>query len=233
MKNWLVDDLNITVDSVLRGQGADPDIIRSRSPRLIAIAEKALDSVINLIEPVVIIKEYEVTDYRHNGLELDGGIKISGPVVTGHLIGASYLSVVVCTVGPKIDAYALDIMDEDIVLGLAIDGVGSAAVESLANAVCRKIELEAASEGNQTTIPLSPGMIGWGIEEGQPLIFDLINEDEIDVSLTSHNVMVPRKSLSMILGIGPNINSGERICDYCIMSETCRYKDQNKESNDN
>ena len=232
MKNWRVDDLNITVDSVLRGQGADPDIIRSRSPRLIAIAEKAMDLVINLIEPAVLIKEFKVTDFRHNGLELDGGNKISGPVVAGHLVGASYLSVVVCTVGPRIDAYALEVMEDDIVLGLAIDGVGSAAVESLANAVCRDIELKAASEGNQTTIPLSPGMIGWGIEEGQSLIFDLINKDEIDVSLTSHKVMIPRKSLSMILGIGPNISSGERICDYCTMRETCRYKDQNKEFND-
>ena len=42
MKEWTIADLNITVDAVLRGQGADPDIIRIRSPRLIRIAEEAL-----------------------------------------------------------------------------------------------------------------------------------------------------------------------------------------------
>jgi len=45
MKKWQVDDLNLTVDSVLRGQGADPDVIRSRNPHLVDTAEKALDLV--------------------------------------------------------------------------------------------------------------------------------------------------------------------------------------------
>ena len=229
MNIWQVDDLNLTVDSVLRGQGADPDVIRSRNPRLVDIAKKALDSVTGLLEPEVYTKEFKVTGFQHNGLELEGGYRITGPLVTGHLIGATHLSVVVCTVGPKIDDYTSEVMDDDIVLALAVDGVGAAAVESLANAVCRKIETEAAADGLQTTIPLSPGMIGWDIEEGQTTIFDLVDLDQISVSLSPHYLMVPRKSLSMMIGIGPNISSGERICDYCAMRETCQYKDQNKE----
>jgi len=229
MKKWQVEDLNITADGVLRGQGADPDIIRSRSPRLVDTAEKALAEAKKLLEPEVLIKEFQVTSYMHDSLELEGGKKISGPLVTGHLVGASYITVAVCTVGSKIDGYASEAMDDDIVLGLAIDGVGSAAVESLANAVCRQIELKAAADGFQTTIPLSPGMIGWDVEEGQPLIFDLVDPGKISVSLTPYYLMTPRKSLSMIIGIGPNISSGERICDYCAMRETCRYQDQYEE----
>ncbi len=229
MKKWQVEDLNITADSVLRGQGADPEIIRSRSPRLVHTAEKALKSVVDLLEPEVLVKEFKVTGFKHNSLELEGGKKISGPLVTGHLVGASYISVAVCSVGSKIDGYASEVMDDDMVLGLAIDGVGSAAVEALANAVCRQIELKAAAEGLQTTIPLSPGMIGWGVEEGQPLIFSLVEPEQIGVTLTPYYLMVPRKSLSMIIGIGPNLSSGERICDYCTMRETCRYQDQNEE----
>lgn len=229
MKKWTVEELNINVDGVLRGQGADPDIIRSRSPRLVDTAEKALASVIDRLEPEVLVMEFKVTGFKHGSLELEGGKQISGPLVTGHLVGASYITVAVCTVGSKIDGYASEVMDDDIVLGLAIDGVGSAAVESLANAVCHEIEVKAASEGNQTTIPLSPGMIGWSVEEGQPIIFDLIDPDEIGVGLTPYYLMTPRKSLSMIVGIGPNISSGERICDYCAMRETCRYQDQYEE----
>jgi len=229
MNMWQVDDLNLTVDSVLRGQGADPDIIRSRNPHLLDIAEKALDSVTGLLEPEVYTKEFKVTGFQHNSLELEGGYRITGPLVTGHLIGATQLSVVVCTIGTKIDDYTSEVMDDDIVLALAVDGVGAAAVESLANAICRKIEAKAAADGLQTTIPLSPGMIGWDVEEGQTTIFDLVDLDQISVSLSPHYLMVPRKSLSMMIGIGPNICSGERICDYCAMRETCQYKDQNKE----
>ncbi len=67
-------------------------------------------------------------------------------------------------------------------------------------------------------------MIGWGVEEGQPLIFDLMDPAQIGVELTPYNLMIPRKPLSMIIGISPGIASGERICDYCSMRETCRYQ---------
>ncbi len=225
MKNWQIADLDINVDSVLRGQGADPDIIRSRSPRLIDTAEKAIEKSLQLIEPKILVEELEVLSYQHEILELEKGKKLTGPLVTGHLVGARSVIGAVCTVGSKIDQYASEVMEEDIVLGLAIDGVGSAAVEALANAVCRQIELDAAEKNYQTTIPLSPGMIGWDVEVGQPLIFDIMDPAKIGVQLTPYYLMVPRKSLSMLIGVGPGINSGERICDYCAMRETCRYQE--------
>ncbi len=225
MKKWQVADLKLNIDAILRGQGADPDIIRSRSPRLVDTAEKALAEAKKLLEPEVLVKEFQVTNYQHDSLDLEGGKKLSGALVTGHLVGACTLSIAVCTVGSKIDEYASEVMEDDIVLGLAVDGVGSAAVEALANAVCKEIELDAAENGYQTTIPLSPGMIGWSVEEGQPLIFDLVDPTTIGVELTPYYLMVPRKSLSMIIGIGPRISSGDRICDYCAMRETCRYQD--------
>ena len=229
MKNWQIADLDINVDAVLRGQGADPEIIRSRSPRLIDIAEKAIEDSLQLIEPKILVEELEVLSYQHEILELENDKKLSGPLVTGHLVGARSVIGAVCTVGSKIDQYASEVMEDDIVLGLAIDGVGSAAVEALANGVCKEIELEAADNGFQTTIPLSPGMIGWNVEEGQPILFDLMEPARIGVELTPHFLMSPRKSLSMMIGVGPGINSGERICDYCAMRDTCRYKDQYQE----
>lgn len=226
MKEWTIADLNINVDAVLRGQGADPDIIRIRSPRLINIAEEALVESIDLLEPEVLVSELEVTGFTHNNPQLNDGKNITGPLVSGHLAGAKFISIAVCTVGSKIDKYASEVMEDDIVKGLAVDGVGSAAVEALANAVCREIELDAANRGFESTIPLSPGMIGWGVEEGQPLIFNLVDPSAIHIELTPSYLMVPRKSLSMIIGVGPGINSGERICDFCAMRATCKYQDE-------
>jgi len=225
IKEWRVDELEIDVDAVLRGQGADPAIIRERSPRLVTIAQQALDQSLQLIEPRVLIRKLKVSRTLHDSMELAEGQKLTGPLVTGHLVGAQNVVVAVCTVGEKVDGYASQVMDDDLVLGLAVDGVGSAAVEALANAVCRQIEQEAVENGLQTTIPLSPGMIGWSVEEGQPAVFNLIDPEQIGVRLTPYFLMIPRKTLSMIIGIGPNISSGARICDYCSMRETCRYQD--------
>jgi hypothetical protein len=224
MHNWQIEDLKVTTESILRGQGADPEIIRSRSPRLYEAAAQALELGLHSLHPRVLVEQLAVKTFLHNSMELEGGKRISGPLVAGHLAGASRIAVVFCTVGSGIDECAAEVMQDDMVLGLAVDGLGSAAVEALANAVCREIELEAAAEGLQSTIPLSPGMIGWSVEEGQPCIFDLADPSRIGISLTPYQLMIPRKSLSMMIGIGPGLNSGERICEYCSMRETCRYQ---------
>jgi hypothetical protein len=192
---------------------------------LIKTAEEALTVGLELLEPQVLIKERTVTSFQHEQLVLEDNKQISGALVTGHLVGARSIKTVVCTVGSKIDAHASEVMEDDIVLGLAVDGVGSAAVEALANAVCKDIELEAESREFQSTIPLSPGMIGWSVEEGQPIIFDLMDPSQIGVELTPYKLMIPRKSLSMLIGLGPGMHSGQRICDFCAMRETCRYQD--------
>jgi hypothetical protein len=230
MKKWQVADLEIDVDAVLRGQGADPEVIRQRSPRLIEIAEDALGIALDRLEPQVLVEEYEITGFSHDKLELINGKDLKGPLISGHLAGAKFVTIALCTVGSSIDELAAEIMEDDIVKGLAVDGVGSAAVEALANAVCREIEINAAAKGMETTIPLSPGMIGWGVEDGQPLIFNLADPSKHNIELTPHFLMVPRKSLSMIMGIGPNISSGARICDFCAMRETCRYQDHYEKS---
>jgi len=98
-------------------------------------------------------------------------------------------------------------------------------VEALANAACRRIEDEAKAVALQTSIPLSPGMIGWPVEEGQAQIFNLLNAKEIGVCVTPAWVMLPRKSLSMVLGIGTRMVEAGKTCDYCTLRETCRHQD--------
>jgi len=76
----------------------------------------------------------------------------------------------------------------------------------------------------QSTIPLSPGMIGWPVEESQHQIFALLDASRVGVVLTESSVMIPVKSISMVLGLGHDVSSDSRICDYCTMRETCRYR---------
>jgi hypothetical protein len=68
-------------------------------------------------------------------------------------------------------------------------------------------------------------MVGWPVEQGQPQIFDLLDADEIGVRLTESMMMVPRKSLTFVLGIGKKLIAGGRTCDYCSLKGTCRYRD--------
>ena len=58
-------------------------------------------------------------------------------------------------------------------IGHHVLGHGTVIDEIIGSGPDKEIEKEAAESGFQSTIPLSPGMINWDVEEGQPLIFDL------------------------------------------------------------
>ena len=47
---------------------------------------------------------------------------------------------------------------------------------------------------------------------------------EIGVELTPSGLMNPIKSVSLVMGLGAELVSEGRSCDYCAMRETCRYK---------
>ena len=217
-------DLSLDVDTVLRSQGADPAAIRRRSPRLVESAERALAESSLLLQPRVTTRRLLVEDLHHERLKLEGNGKLSGGLLAQHMGGAQEVVIVLCTVGEALEHRAADVSKEDAIYGLALDGVGSAGVEALANAACALIEEEATEEDCQVTIPLSPGMVGWPVEQGQPQIFDLLDAGEIDVQLTESMMMLPRKSLTFVLGIGKELMIGGRTCDYCSLKYTCRYR---------
>ena len=219
--------LEVTADDVLRGQGADPAAVKARSPHFFQLAEEALEEGLKLARPRVVQQRYTIDSVGHDRIQLKGGSVLKGEGIVQHLAPATEIAVVVCTIGPALDERSSAVMDEDnMIRGLALYGVGSAAVEALANAVCRQIELEAEERDLRTTIPLSPGMIGWSVEEGQPQIFQLVDAGRIGVALNPGGVMTPLKSLSMTIGLGRNVAEQGRTCDYCAMKETCRHRDR-------
>jgi len=218
-------DLIFDVDAVLRGQGADAAILRARRPGLVKVAEEARQECFSLLHPKVIYRTYETEGVQHERLLLQDGLKIESKLITGQLAAADKVVVMLATIGGELEEHVSTIWDNNMVFALALDGAGSAAVEALANAACQYFEQQAMEDGLQTSIPFSPGMVDWSVADGQPQIFRLLGEEAKAVNLTPSYLMVPKKSLTMLLGIGTEFIFSGRTCDYCTMCNTCRYQE--------
>jgi len=221
-RDW---QLNIDVDMVLRGQGVNAAIVRQCKPRLIEIAERALVEGLSLIEPAVVYRTLPVETMRHECLTLSGGAQLTGPLTAQHLAPAQQIVLMVCTIGAVLEQRVSALMWNDPAYALALDGFGSVAVEALGVAICARLEDKAARDQKCTSVPLSPGMIGWPVDVGQPQIFSLLDTDQIGVTLNDSAQMIPHKSTSMALGISAAPFSEGRPCDFCALRETCRYQD--------
>jgi hypothetical protein len=150
---------------------------------------------------------------------------LTGSLLAQHMAPAQQVALMVCTIGQALERRIAALMRSEPSYGLALDGFGSVTVEALGVAACARFEEQAAREGLHTGIPLSPGMIGWPVDEGQLQIFSLLDTERIGVRLTESAQMIPRKSTSMVLGIGRQPFSEGRACDFCALRETCRYQD--------
>jgi hypothetical protein len=223
-------DLRLTIDDVLRAQGADPDAIRFRRPSLVKSAEEAISIGTPLLHPRVLYEKYAVQGLIHERLDLtshsssNGKSYLSGKLIAQHLARAQLVVVMVCTIGSELDETISSLFKIDPIIGTALDGVGSAAIEILAIQVCNNFESQGKEEGLKTSMPLNPGMVGWPLDQGQTQIFTLVDSDEIQVSLTESCMMTPNKSLSMVLGIGEDVSDIGTSCDYCSLKGVCRYQ---------
>ncbi len=214
---------SLSADDVLRGQGANPDIVRTGKPRLMAAVERALSQGLNLIQPVSQTGEVIVITHSHKRLFLDGGRELTGPLVTRHLAGAQRVVAAICTIGPALEKAVTNLLNEDPLYALALDGLGNAAMESLAQQVCSHIGEQVSIEGLHVSTPLSPGSPDWPVEIGQPQVFSILNHPQAGIHLTSGGMMLPKKSMSFIVGIGPEM-SQTTMCEVCGLKETCRYQ---------
>lgn len=220
--------LDLKIGEVLRRQGfrghskIRPEIKRLIS-ELIASVKKA-----RLLEPAAAYEYYKVTGMSPSQISLEGDKAIQGSLIHTTFPEAKELAIVVCTIGSKLEKQVTDYSKSGETLrGMILDGIGSAAVDMLAPEVCRIIASEASSHGHHTSSPVSPGWPGLPLTE-QWNLFELVNTQEIGVSLTASGIMIPRKSVSMVIGIGPRMATWTRadVCTRCSLRKTCLYRIQ-------
>lgn len=216
--------LELSAEDVLRGQGMDPQVVLSRRPRLAEAAAWAAVEGLPLIKPAVLIEDLQVKEIRHEKVKLENGAQLTGPLVSQHLAGAEQATLMLCTVGEELEAFTAQVIRDDPLRGLALEGLGTAAVENLAAEACKVREAQAAEKGLYPSIPLSPGLVGWAVDPGQREVFSAIDAETVGVRLNESCVMIPRMSLTQVLGFSRTPGQAGRSCDYCAMRETCRYQ---------
>ncbi len=218
--------LSLKTREVLRRQGLGGGA--KVRPEIKILIQELLASVkkVHLLEPAVAYEYYTVSSMNGSQILLDGDKAIHGPLLPAIFPEAKELVVLLCTIGPRLEKQVTDYSKSgEAMRGMILDGIGSTAVDMMAPEVLRRLASEVSSRGYEISSPVNPGMPGFPLTEQWNLL-GLVNADEIGVSLTSSGIMVPRKSASMVMGIGPRMTrwTEAEVCARCNLRETCHYK---------
>lgn len=198
-----------------------------RFPRqnILDLYEDVLAETAALLEPKAIWTEIEVEGAAEDALLLRGGFRLGSRLLVKCAGAAEKLLIFVMTVGPKIDEkIAMYQENDDLTRAYVLDSVGSAAIALASSEALGRLEKDYAERGLRTSIPLGPGHSYWKRLEDQKVLFQILQPERIGITLNGSDLMLPRKSVSMVMGAGkqlPEHEEGQKHCDFCALRGNC------------
>ena len=82
-----IPEILLTIEAVLKGQGADPVVVANRKPGLLKIAQSALEIGQSLIHPDSFNRSLEIISFDDERMILEGGIYINSTHISETIAG--------------------------------------------------------------------------------------------------------------------------------------------------
>lgn len=197
----------------------------ARSKREIAAAlDDCIKIAAHLVKPVIRFSGRGVIGSRER-FTLKGPLPLGGGALLSYLGGSTRAYLFLATIGPDLEETATMLMEGGEELhGYLLDRIGSFAVESLAERFEKDLRAIYRERGMSVSMRFSPGYCDWPVEE-QALLERALDFTKAGVRLTESCMMIPRKSVSGLVGVGPKGRFLRRrsqcvICD----NKECGYR---------
>lgn len=143
--------------------------------------------------------------------------------VTAYLKGATYVALFECTAGAVFsEQYREYNAQGDILEAYIADALGSLTVEKAMDKIQEKLRDEMTNYQLKISTRYSPGYCNWPLTEQQTL-FELVGDNPTGITLSDSCLMYPTKSVSGIIGIGPDMKAREYGCVTCS-NKNCIYR---------
>ncbi len=216
-------EIDIDRCRVLRSIGYVDD---ARLPvRVSSLVNDYVTNACQLIEPSYsyVIRDIEAVDGSR--IVIGGGITFESEVLARLMARCRQVAVFALTIGRHLEEMVAQLAADGLILQAAVlDAIGSVAVESVADFVQERLGGLASARGLCVSRRFSPGHCDWSIDQ-QVMVFRAINVGTGEIRLTEQCLMLPRKSISGVVGIGPcrrldNYNP----CLSCEKSDNCPWR---------
>jgi len=220
--------LKIDEEEVLRYLGYHRNKAGETSEIILQITREEIEQGYCLFEPKGIYSKVMIKNISSEGrINLENGLCLEiNNSMLNLLKGTRYLAFGLSTIGNQLEEKVVELFAKnEYPKAMALDAVGTVASKFLSNYIQSVICQEAKEQNFQTTKYFSPGSGDWNISQ-QKNIFQIIPAGKIGVKLTESYMMIPKKSLSWVIGMGKEIiipSKGDDSCKTCL-AENCQFR---------
>lgn len=216
--------LNIETSEIYRRIGM-PDADSKRSQNFRPVVERMRLKALELIDVRCIYAYVPVKVTGTGEILLANQFPVKAP--TSFFEGAQEVLIAVQTIGSRLEAESARLFNAGEGLeGMVLDGCGSVALDESLELSRKMVIEQVTARGLQTGHSLYPG--GHYISlEVQQVLFNLLNAEEIGVTLGNTMLMTPIKSHTLIIPVGeklskPNL-SCTITCEMCAQQQNCAH----------
>lgn len=189
-------------------------------------------AVYRLIERSAILPE----DAQMNTFDGLSEVSIS---IKKHLEGCHKAVLMAITLGADVDQLLRRIQITDMAMAVILDTGASVLIEQLADyfqeEIAKKLmTLDQIGDGKPgtgtfMTPRFSPGYGDWSITEQSRIVRLLDGQRQIGLNVTKDSLMIPRKSITAVIGIADHPVKGcLATCDECVLKDKCQLKKEGK-----
>jgi hypothetical protein len=217
--------IDIDIDRVCKRLGYQA---RSPSASILTTVKSQIASAYQLVKPAYLY-EIKPIEYAHGDkLSLGESFVFTSKTVSHALSDCEQTGIYVATVGNDIEKEMSRMVDHGQILeATVLDMIGSEAVNQVFCHFRDNIVEMARDRGWQATIKYSPGYCDWHINQ-QRILFQIVDTTPIGVSLNESCMMIPRKSVSGLIGMGKLDSTKQPPCiAVCDVRAHCTIKRDN------
>lgn len=152
-------------------------------------------------------------------------VRFQGEDIRRHLADCSQAVLMAVTLGPETERLLLRAQVRDMAQALILDSCASAAVESVCDQLEEALRQRFLADGRYLTDRFSPGYGDFPIEQQRQLCALLDTQRRIGLTLSSSGILIPRKSVTAVLGVGDSPrHRRSQGCQGCAMYEHCEMR---------
>lgn len=164
-------------------------------------------------------------EFSENVLLKNTTLNFEGKDIYNHVEGAKQVAVMAVTLGMEAERAILKYQHTDMTDAVILDAVFDAFVECVADNTEQEIKKFASKQGLFTNYRYSPGYGDFPINTQKSVISSLGCEKKIGLTVTETNIMLPRKSVTAVIGLFDELKEkNQHNCLNCNMQDKCKSK---------
>ncbi len=188
---------------------------------------RCISEVMDASEPKLVWRRLPLIKGQIDGFELEG------QDIREVLSSCREVVLMAATIGSKVERLLMQREVTDMADAVIMDSCASTAIENVCDNFEFDLREELSQQGLHLTDRYSPGYGNFPLGTQPRLCAALNTQKRIGLTISASNIMIPRKSVTAIMGISNEKQQlRKRGCEVCSMFLNCPYRKGGQTCND-